>query len=201
MELGREMFDPGTSQAFAVADHQIAHIYVQKPELIDEVRKVVEATDGVAEVLDAEGKKRYGIDHERSGELVALSDPDAWFTYYYWLDDEKAPDYARTVDIHQKPGYDPAELFFDPEDKFVKPKAGFSLLKKKLGFRALLEVVPLDGKYVKGSHGVPTASTDDGPVFITDQPDLLTGETISSTGVFDQMLAHLHNTKAVVGSR
>jgi predicted AlkP superfamily pyrophosphatase or phosphodiesterase len=201
LELGREMFDPGTSQAFAVADHQIAHIYVQNPDILDEVRKVVEATDGVAEVLDAEGKQRYGLDHERSGELVALSDRDAWFTYYYWLDDDKAPDYARTVDIHQKPGYDPAELFFDPEDKFVKPKAALALLKKKAGFRSLLEVVPLDGKYVKGSHGVPTASVEDGPVFITDQPDLLTGDTIPSTGVFDQMLAHLHNTKVKVASR
>ncbi|MGH2549952.1 MAG: alkaline phosphatase family protein, partial [Thermomicrobiales bacterium] len=105
----------------------------------------------------------------------------------------KAPDYARTVDIHQKPGYDPAELFFDPEDKFVKPKAGFSVLKKKLGFRSLIEVVPLDGKYVMGSHGVETASSDDGPVFITDQPQLLDEATIPATAVFDQMLRHLNN--------
>jgi predicted AlkP superfamily pyrophosphatase or phosphodiesterase len=193
MELGREMFDPGQSQVFAVADHQIAHIYVQNPALLNEVRALLESTDGVAEVLDAEGKARYGLDHERSGELVALSDPDAWFTYYYWLDDAKAPDYARTVDIHQKPGYDPAELFFDPEDKFVKPKAGFSLMKKKLGFRSLLEVVPLDGKYVMGSHGVKTASDNDGPVFITDQPQLLDQETITANAVFDQMLRHLNN--------
>ncbi|MGB3305715.1 MAG: nucleotide pyrophosphatase/phosphodiesterase family protein [Thermomicrobiales bacterium] len=191
-ELGRDMFDPGQSKVFAAADHQLAHIYVQDPSLLEEVRDLVASTEGVAEVLDEEGKRRYHLDHERSGELVALAEPDAWFTYYFWLDDAKAPDYARTVDIHQKPGYDPAELFFDPEDKFVKAKAGFSLLKKKLGFRSLLEVVPLDGKYVKGSHGVPTASPEDGPVLISKDAALVPNDTIEATDVFGIILDHLH---------
>lgn len=191
-ELGRDMFDPGQSKVFAAADHQLAHIYVQDPSLLDEVRELVASTEGVAEVLDEEGKRRYHLDHERSGQLVALAEPDAWFTYYFWLDDAKAPDYARTVDIHQKPGYDPAELFFDPADKFVKAKAGFSLLKKKLGFRSLLEVVPLDGKYVKGSHGVPTASPEDGPVLISKDAALVPTDTIEATDVFGIILDHLH---------
>ena len=190
-ELGRDMFDPGQSKVFAAADHQIANIYMQDPSLLEEVRSLVAATDGVAEVLNEEGKRRYHLDHERSGQLVALAEPDAWFTYYFWLDDTKAPDYARTVDIHQKPGYDPAELFFDPSDKFVKAKAGLSLLKKKMGFRALLEVVPLDGKYVKGSHGIATASPEDGPVIISKRADLLPRDTIEATDVFGVIFDHL----------
>ncbi len=190
-ELGRDMFDPGQSKVFAAADHQIANIYVQDPSLLKEVRSLVAATDGVAEVLDEEGKRRYHLDHERSGQLVAFAEADAWFTYYFWLDDTKAPDYARTVDIHQKPGYDPAELFFDPSDKFVKAKAGLSLLKKKMGFRALLEVVPLDGKYVKGSHGIATASPEDGPVIISKRADLLPKDTIEATDVFGVIFDHL----------
>lgn len=190
-ELGRDMFDPGQSKVFAAADHQIANIYVQDPSLLEEVRSLVAATDGVAEVLGEEGKRRYHLDHERSGQLVALAEPDAWFTYYFWLDDTKAPDYARTVDIHQKPGYDPAELFFDPSDKFVKAKAGLSLLKKKMGFRALLEVVPLDGKYVKGSHGIATVSPEDGPVIVSKRADLLPKDTIEATDVFAVIFDHL----------
>ena len=190
-ELGREMLDPGTCRAFAVADHQIAHIYVNDPAILDEVRAVTEATEGVGRVLDEAGKRELGLDHERSGELVALAEPDAWFTYYYWLDDAKAPDYARTVDIHQKPGYDPAELFLDPADRFVKARAGLALLKKTLGFRYLLEVVPLDASYVKGSHGIPTARAEDGPMLVSSRPDLLPEDALKATDVFGVMLRHL----------
>lgn len=193
MELGREMFDPGQSKVFAVADHQIAHVHVQDPALLGEVKALLESTEGVATVLDDDGKRRYHLDHPRSGELVALSEPDAWFTYYYWNDDAKAPDYARTVDIHQKPGYDPAELFYDPTVPMVKARAGLSVLKKKLGFRSLVEVVPLDGKYVKGSHGVPTASPEDGPVIISKHAGVIQNETIDATDVFDVILAHLRS--------
>ena len=196
MELGREMFDPGQSKVFAVADHQIAHIHVQDPALLDEVKALLESTEGVAEVLNDAGKERYHLDHSRSGELVALAEPDSWFTYYYWNDDSRAPDYARTVDIHQKPGYDPAELFYDPEVPMVKAKAGLSVLKKKLGFRSLVEVVPLNGKYVKGSHGVPTASPDDGPIIMTKRGDTLRQDTIDATDVFDVILSHLRSDSA-----
>ncbi len=190
-EWGREMIDVATCTAFAVADHQIAHIYVNDPAKIDEVKRVVEDVDGVGRVLDEAGKREMGLDHERAGELVALSDPDAWFTYYWWIDDAKAPDYARTVDIHQKPGYDPAELFFDPADKFVKAKAGLSLAKKKLGFRSLLQIVPLDASVVKGSHGLRNDHVEDRPMVITNAHDLLGSDEIGATDVYDLMLRHL----------
>ncbi|MDQ3539857.1 MAG: alkaline phosphatase family protein [Chloroflexota bacterium] len=191
-ELGRDMLDPGGSRAFAVADHQIAHIYVNDPSILSDVRAAVATADGVATVLDEDGKRRHRLDHERSGELVALAEPDAWFTYYFWLDDDRAPDYARTVDIHQKPGYDPAELFFDPEKSLVKAKAGLSLAKRKLGFRCLLETVPLDGRYVKGSHGVPTESPDDGPLLLSGNPALVPSDTIDATDVTRILLNHLY---------
>ena len=120
-----------------------------------------------------------------------MSDPDAWFTYYWWTVDAKAPDYARTVDIHQKPGYDPAELFFDPADKFVKAKAGLALAKKKLGFRYLMEVVPLDASVVKGSHGLRNERAEDRPMVITNSPDLLGEDALAATDVYDVMLRHL----------
>jgi predicted AlkP superfamily pyrophosphatase or phosphodiesterase len=190
-ELGREMIDVATCTAFAVADHQIAHIYVNDPAMIEEVKRATEATDGVARVLDEAGKREMGLDHERSGELVVLAEPDAWFTYYYWVDDAKAPDFARTVDIHQKPGYDPAELFFDPADKYVKARAGLALAKKKLGFRSLLEIVPLDASYVKGSHGIRNEKVEDGPMLVSSRPDLLAEDTVSAPQVFDVILRHL----------
>lgn len=192
-ELGRDMLDPGGSRAFAVADHHIAHIYVNDPAILDEVHDVVAAVDGVATVLDEEGKREHRLDHERSGELVALAEPDAWFTYYFWLDDDRAPDYARTVDIHQKPGYDPAELFFDPEKSMVKARAGLSLARRKLGFRSLLETVPLDGRYVKGSHGVPTRDPNDGPLLLSGNPELVRAQTIAATDVAGILLDHLRS--------
>ena len=104
-------------------------------------------------MLDEDGKRATALDHPRSGELVAIAEPDAWFTYYYWLDDARAPDFARTVDIHRKPGYDPVELFLDPAIRCPKLTIGSTLLRKKLGFRTLMDVIPLDAALVKGSHG------------------------------------------------
>src|SRR6185503_10927719 len=130
-ELGRELLDPGASEAFAVADHQVAHVYVRRAERVPEVRSLLESLPGVEGVLDRSGLRAAGIDHARSGELVAVSRPDRWFTYYYWLDDERAPDFARTVDIHRKPGYDPVELFLDPTIPRVKLKIATKLLRKK----------------------------------------------------------------------
>lgn len=163
---GMEYLDPWTSEAFAVADHQIAHLYVCDRELIPKVRGLVENLDGVDEVLDDEGKKTACLDHERSGELVAVAEPGAWFTHYYWLEDERAPDYARTVEIHRKPGYDPAELFIDPDDRWAKARAATALARKKLGFRYLMNVVPLDPSYVKGTHGRLPDDPRDGPVLL-----------------------------------
>src|SRR5579884_3166730 len=140
-ELGLEMLDAGASDAFAVSDHQIAHIYVRNPAKMAEVQRLVERIEGVDMVLNDEGKTEFGLNHPRSGELVAISKPDRWFTYYYWLDDSVAPDFARTVDIHRKPGYDPAELFVDPKIAVPQLRVAKTLLKKKLGFRYLMNVI------------------------------------------------------------
>jgi len=163
IELDEEHPDPCASRAFAMADHQIAHIYIKNKVDINAVKKLVSELPGVDKVLDAEEQKVLKINHPRSGELVALAKKNAWFTYYYWLDDKKAPDFARTVDIHKKPGYDPVELFMVKNGKF---KAATSILKKKLGFRYILDIIPLDAQLVKGSHGVPTDLDKDGPLVI-----------------------------------
>ncbi len=162
-----ELLDPGASRAFAVADHQAAHVYVRENGDVDEVKAILEKIPGVARVLDGAGKREQGIDHSRSGELVALAAPDRWFTYYYWLDDRLAPDFARTVDIHRKPGYDPVELFLDPAIKLPKLKIAWKLLKKTLGFRTLMDVIPLDASLVKGSHGLAPAREEEGAVLLS----------------------------------
>lgn len=169
---GRELLDPWTSRAFAVADHQVAHVYVRDDADVRRVRDVCADLPGVAEVLDGGGKARYGLDHERSGELVLVAEPDAWFTYYYWLDDDRAPDFARAVDIHRKPGYDPAELFFDPHDPLVKARAATALARKSLGLRYSMQVVPLDPGCVKGTHGRLPDDPGDGPVLVCSEPSL-----------------------------
>lgn len=173
-ELGLELLDAGASRVFAVADHQVAHIYIQDPSLLNEARLVLEQTEGVQTVLDEQGKKQYGLDHPRSGELVAVAKPRSWFTYYYWLDDSRAPDFARTIDIHKKPGYDPVELFLDPGLRWQKGALLWRLLKKKLGFRALMDVIPLDAGLVKGAHGALPSSPDHGALVICSEADALT---------------------------
>ena len=189
-ELGHDVIDPGASEAFAVADHQVAHVYVQRPEMIPEVTQLLEGLSGVEAVLDSDGKRRIGLDHPRSGELVAMAAPDRWFTYYYWLDDTRAPDYARTVDIHRKPGYDPVELFLDPTLRAPKLKIGATLLKKALGFRYLMDVIPLDATLVRGSHG---RVFDDHrrPVFITSDPALVESDVVDATAVKQLILDHV----------
>jgi predicted AlkP superfamily pyrophosphatase or phosphodiesterase len=190
-ELGLELLDAGASQAFAVADHQIAHIYVNDLSCLGIVKQLLEQTDGVGLVLDEAGKQTYHLNHQRSGDLVAVANPNAWFTYYYWLDDKKAPDFARTVDIHRKPGYDPAELFIDPKIKLPKLKLGSNLLKKKLGFRYLMNVIPLDANLVKGSHGHLTPAAADCPLLMTRRNDLIQQDSLESIEVFTTILSHL----------
>ena len=184
-ELGREILDAGASQVFAVADHQVAHIYLNDASLEKSVRAVLEKTPGVEKILDRADKTIAGIDHSRAGDLIAVAAENAWFTYYYWLDDARAPDFARTVDIHRKPGYDPVELFLDPKIRFPRLKILRRLLQKKLGFRMLMDVIPLDAMRVKGSHGRRPAEKKDWPVIVSDQPKLLAGDTIDSTDVFE----------------
>ncbi len=129
----REYLDFELSRAFAMVDHQVAHIYVRDKNDIEPVKTLIQKLDGVDLVLAEEGKKEFKIDHERSGELIAISEPDKWFAYYWWDIPEKAPDFASHIDIHRKPGYDPLELFMDLQT-----------------FK-----VPQTTELIKGSHGAP----------------------------------------------
>ena len=190
-ERGRELLDAGTCQAFALADHQVAHVYVNDLSLLDAVRQLLAQVPGVAKVIGPEEKAAYHLDHSRAGELVVVAEADAWFTYYYWLDDAKAPDFARIVDIHRKPGYDPVEMFTDPTIKLLMPKVALKLLRKKLGFRMLMDIIPLDATLVKGSHGRPPATPGEGPLLMSRRADLLPTEALAAPGVFDVILAHL----------
>jgi predicted AlkP superfamily pyrophosphatase or phosphodiesterase len=179
-ELGREILDAGASAAFAVADHQVAHVYVSDERRLDEVKRLLESAPGVARVLDDAGKRELHLDHPRAGDLVCLAERDSWFTYYFWQDDARAPDYARTVDIHRKPGYDPCELFIDPKLPAAKLRIAWALAKKKLGFRTLMNVIPVDATLVKGSHGLAATDPEHGPLLISTIP---TTPTIQPTDV------------------
>ncbi len=168
-ERGLELLDAGASKAFAVSDHQIAHIYVKNSADKKEVKKILEAIPGVAKVLDSKEIESHHLNHERTGDFVLIADTDKWFTYYYWLNDEKAPDFARCVDIFKKPGYDPVEMFMDPKNPLIKLRAGYKLARKLTGFRYLMDVIPLDATLVKGSHGSPFCDKRFYPVFISNQ--------------------------------
>jgi predicted AlkP superfamily pyrophosphatase or phosphodiesterase len=189
-ELGLELLDCGASKVFAVADHQVAHIYLNDRSLEAKVRALLEKQEGIEEVLGGPEKRSTGIDHPRSGNLIAVAKENAWFTYYYWMDDSAAPDFARTVDIHRKPGYDPAELFLDPQIKAVKARIALRLLKKKLGFRMLMDVIPLDATLVRGSHGRRPKNPADYPVMISPHPELIANSSIQATDVYHTIKRH-----------
>jgi predicted AlkP superfamily pyrophosphatase or phosphodiesterase len=157
MELGREVIDIGGSEAFAMADHQISHVYVRDAARVAEVRDLLSAVPGVGEVLDEAGKREY----------------------------------ARTVDIHRKPGYDPVELFLDPAIRVPPLALGSRLVKKKLGFRTLMDVIPLDASLIRGSHGRIPDDPSKGPLLITRQADLLGDGDVAATDVHDLILRHL----------
>lgn len=189
-ELGHELLDYGASRAFAVADHQVAHVYLNDRSLESAVRNLLEKQTGVAEVWSKTEKQANGLDHPRAGDLIAMAQERAWFTYYYWLDDNRAPDFARTVDIHRKPGFDPVELFLDSAIPLVKAKIAWRLLQKKLGFRMLMDVIPLDATLVKGSHGRRPVNVQEWPVLISRSP-LVSGQAIESTSVFEIIRKHV----------
>ncbi|PJZ44952.1 alkaline phosphatase family protein [Leptospira brenneri] len=178
-----ELLDPGASLAFAVSDHQLAHIYCKDSKIINQVTNLLQNVDGISLILDKKAQQKYNIDHERSGDLVLVADPDSWFTYYHWFNDQKAPDYARLVDIHRKPGYDPCEMFMDPKKPGIKVRAGLKLLRKKLGFRYLMDVIPLDARLVKGSHGAIHGQKDFYPIFVSELPS--PKKEISADKVYD----------------
>ena len=190
-ERGLELLDAGASKAFAVADHQVAHIYVREESDIPQVRHLLERTEGVARVLGATEKINEGLNHERSGDLIVIAKPKSWFNYYYWLDDQKAPDFARTVDIHRKPGYDPVEMFADPELNWLTARVGWKLLKKKMGFRTLMDIIPLDASLIRGSHGIVPEDMDDWPLIAAN--NLVSDKTLNATDIYSVILDQLIN--------
>jgi len=187
--LSWELLDPGASAAFAVVDHQIAHVYVRQPEDIARVKALLLRQPGIEQVLDKREQQACQLDHPRSGELVAVAAAGFWFDYYYWFDDRKAPDFARTVDIHRKPGYDPLELFIDPAIRFPKLRVARRLLQKKLGFRYYMDLIPLDTSLIRGSHGRLPSHPEVGPLLITDC-DLPLPEHLPATAVKHLLLEH-----------
>lgn len=170
VERGLELLDAGASKAFVVADHQIAHIYINDPSVTEKVKALLKNVKGIELLLDKEEQKKYHINHDRSGDIVVVADKDSWFTYYFWLDDAVAPDYARCVDIHKKPGYDPVEMFMTS-----KARAAYKLARKLAGFRYVMDVIPLDATLIKGSHGRTNIADEYKAVLITDnaQKDVL----------------------------
>jgi predicted AlkP superfamily pyrophosphatase or phosphodiesterase len=189
---GIELF---TSRAFAVCDHQVSHIYVADPADQPRVRELLAAEPGIARVLSGEERAEVGLDHPRAGELVALADQDAWLAYPFWLDDMAAPDYARSVDIHRKPGYDPCELFLDPNLLWPKGRLMLRLFQKKLGFRTLFDVIPLDPSLVRGSHGLPAREALDRPLLIGDGPPPDSSDSIAATVVHELLLRALDSVE------
>jgi predicted AlkP superfamily pyrophosphatase or phosphodiesterase len=191
-ELGRELLDAGASAAFAVADHQVAHVYVRDPRNVECVRRLILSLDGVEAVWgDLEKRDRY-LAHPRSGELVAISQADRWFAYHYWLDDAHAPDFARTVDIHRKPGYDPVELFFDPRLRWPKFASAWRLALRNLGQRRLLDVISSgDTHLIRGSHGRVTDDPHTGPIVISSAPELMPDGSVAATDFKALALSHV----------
>jgi predicted AlkP superfamily pyrophosphatase or phosphodiesterase len=190
-EQGLEMLDAGASAAFAVADHQIAHVYVNDAGRIEHVAGLCRSIPGIEQVLDRQAQASVGLDHSRSGEQVLVADGRHWFSYDYWLDDARAPDFARTVDIHRKPGYDPVELFLDPRIWFPKLKIGRQLLLRKLGLRTLLDVIPLDTTLVRGSHGRTEQQRQFKPVLMTSDDCARFPEVLSCRDVHGVILERL----------
>lgn len=193
-EQGLELLDPGACEAFAVADHQVAHVYVREPAMVEHVAELCRGIEGVERVLNREAQHEAGLGHERAGELVLVARSGWWFTYDYWEDEARAPDFARTVDIHRKPGYDPRELFIDPGWRWPRLSLGQRLVRSRyLNMRALMDFVPLDTALVRGSHGRVDVAEPYRPVMILPAAigDWTDASQLPATAVRDAALASL----------
>jgi predicted AlkP superfamily pyrophosphatase or phosphodiesterase len=179
-----ERLDPFASRAFAVVDHQVAHIYARDAQAREQARELLAGVPGV-DTIDEPGQ---GLAHSRAGDLVAVAKQGAWFAYPYWLDEDRAPDFARTVAIFDKPGYDPCELFLDPKLKLPMVRIARRVAQKKLGMRYLMDVIPLDAGLVKGSHGRLPSSPERGPVFLSTTANTGAPGTVEMTSVKARML-------------
>jgi hypothetical protein len=158
---GRELLDLAGSRAWAMVDHQLSHVFVSDSQAIGKVADLFRRAEGVDEVLVGDERAKYGLDHARAGEVVVISRLDSWQAYYYWLTDERAPAFARTVDIHRKPGYDPVELHVDMATRSI----------------------PLDATLVRGSHGAPPRHAAQRGVILCSQRGVLVGQSIADTDV------------------
>jgi hypothetical protein len=211
-ELGRDALEPMMSPAFAVCDHQIAHVYVRDntgtpqhdhvhaqsnspthASHIQCVAKVLAALPGVESVLDRAAQAALQIDHQRSGDLVVTAQPGAWFAYPWWLDDARAPDFARCVDIHKKPGYDPCELLIDPAITLPALRVAKFKIARALGFRASLQLTPLNASLVKGTHGRAQLAPGFEPVVLAENVFLPEKDFVSCQDISDIILRHLFN--------
>jgi len=193
-ELGREHLDPGASSAFAVVDHQVAHVYLRDPgdtATSRRVEQMLREMEHVEQVLDRSEQASRGLAHERSGDFLCIAAPGAWFSYGWWNDAARAPDYARTVDIHRKPGYDPCELLIDPAIRWPGARVAWTLFKRRLGLRTLLEVVPLDPGLVRGSHGRDRVAPGFEPILIADNRFGPSQTRVPCRAVKDLILEHL----------
>ena len=163
-----EHLDIAGSRAWAMADHQLSHIFVRDrdPATIQEATRLFREQPGVAEVLTREDFDRYDLSHPNCGDVVVVSEPNSWQAYYWWFDDARAPSFARTVDIHRKPGYDPVELFWDPDTKGI----------------------PLDATLVQGSHGAPAMSTEQRGVLLSSERGVFVERPLADTDVADIVL-------------
>jgi predicted AlkP superfamily pyrophosphatase or phosphodiesterase len=163
-----EVIDFEASQAFALADHQLSHIFIKDddPKTPHRIAELFVGQPGVAEVVSPREEQQYDLNHARSGELVVVSAPNSWQAYYWWTDDAQAPKFARTVDIHRKPGYDPVEMFFDPVAKGI----------------------PLDASLVKGSHGAPALEPAQRGVLLSSQRGVFVEGPTADTDVADIVL-------------
>jgi hypothetical protein len=161
---GGEVIDFAASKAWALVDHQFSHVFVANADqaTIDQVAAIFRSQPGIAEVLVGHERGRYAMDHARSGEVILISAPNSWQAYYYWLDDANAPKFARTVDIHRKPGYDPVELHVDMATRSI----------------------PLDATLIRGSHGAPAVDASQQTVLLASKPVLPDGTTLADTDVF-----------------
>jgi predicted AlkP superfamily pyrophosphatase or phosphodiesterase len=187
-----ERLDPFASRAFAVVDHQVAHIYTKDEAAKQQALEVLRDVPGVESIQTSAAA---GLDHKRAGDLIAVAGEGAWFAYPYWLDEERAPDFARTVAIFDKPGYDPCELFLDPKLRVPMARVARRLVQKKLGMRYLMDVIPLDASLVKGSHGRLPSTPERGPVFLSTIASAV-GEsesTIAMTSVKKRLLDALES--------
>lgn len=167
-EADGEYLDLNASPAWALADHQFSQVFVKDadPTTIAEVVELFQGQEGIAEVLAGEERVKYHLRHERAGEVILISTPNSWQAYYYWLDDARAPAFARTVDIHRKPGYDPVELHFDMATKSI----------------------PLDATLIRGSHGAPALHEWQRGVLLSSQRGVLVERPTSDLHVADLVL-------------